>query len=470
MVLSISSVFPVTGRLNEATNITILGEDFGAGISVTVGGESVSNLLVVSPERLTCTVSNALEEDVHDIRVSNAMEIADLENAFVVVFSFPEYPFTDQTFQVIQTRMLNRLPATYEKFEGSSFYDVFSPVSLELQEIYLSLVTSLDLGSLLRSTGSYLEFKGIDLGILKRKSTQAVGEVTFIGTSAIDIRRGFEISNTPADNDESPIIFTTNEAITLAVMGTDYIGTVNVTAVENGKAGNLGIGTINNIVSPLLGLTSVTNAAATGSGSDRESELTFRSRMLAQVLTPPRAGNVENYKQWAREASIYVGKVGVDPLRKDENSGIAMPGTVGVYFLNVDGTAPDSSLIAIVQNYIGPDNEGRGRAPIGANVLVRAPNFIDIHVRVDISPSAGFIAQSVITEVEDVIENYINELEIGANLLYHTLGSRIIATNGVDSISAYYISVANTTPGNTEVNDIIINNTQKSRDGTITVT
>ena len=473
MVLRINSIFPVTGRFNEATNITIIGEDFSSGLSVTIGEQSVANLLVVNATRLTCTIPNDLEEGVYDLSIMSVAEQTELENAFIVAPSFPSYPFNSESFPVIQTRILNRLPNNYEKFEGSTIYDFIAPLSLEFQELYFSLATILDLGSVFRSTGSYLVFKGIETGVVKRGSTKAIGEVTFTGTQAVTIpsteNNRFEVSNTPTDADITPIRFTVNESLTLVLQGASYVGTVGITAIEDGKAGNLDSGAINNIISPIPGLTTVTNANATGSGSDEESELEHRSRILAQALSPARAGNVENYKQWARESSIYVGKIGVDPLRRDENNGTVQPGTVGVYFLNVDGTTPDAALISTVSNYIGPDNEGKGRAPIGADVHVAAPSFVDIHVRVDITASAGFVESSVITVVEEAITNYLYDLNIGDNVLYHTLGSIIISTNGVDSITDYYVSSVNTTPINTDVSDIEINNTQKAQAGTITV-
>ena len=474
MALRINSMFPVTGRFNEATNVTVIGEDFSSGLSVTIGGQNIVNLLIANATRLTCTIPNDLEEGVYDLSIASAVEQTKLENAFVVVPSFPSYPFSNESFPVIQTRILNRLPNNYEKFEGSTIYDLVAPLSLEFQELYFALTTILDLGSVFRSTGSYLLFKGIEAGVVKRGSTKAIGEVTFTGTQAVTIPstedNRFEISNTPTDADIIPIRFILNESLTLVVQGASYVGTVGITAVEDGKAGNLDSGAINNIISPIPGLTVVTNASATGSGSDGESELEHRSRILAQALSPARAGNVENYKQWARESSIYVGKIGVDPLRKDENGGIVQPGTVGVYFLNVDGTAPNAALISIVSNYIGPDNEGKGRAPIGASVYVAASAFVNVHVTVNIVASSGFLESSVITTVEEAITNYLANLDIGDNVLYHTLGSQIIATNGVDSIQDYHISIVNDTPLNSEVADISINNTQKSQAGTITIT
>ena len=467
MVLEINSIVPVTGRLNQATNITLFGTDFGAGATVQIGSTPATNVLIVASDRITCTVPSGLEEESYDIRIEVGTENAILENAFIIVPALPEYPFTDQTYERIQTRILNRLSSKYEKFEGSTIHDFFAPISMEFAETYLSMSTIRDLIFLITSKGAYLDFHGIEYGISRRKATKAKGFVTITATSALTIDKGTRISNTP-DSDEDQVVFITDSKIMLPMKGATYESSVGITAIERGKSGNLAIGFINKLVTLVNEVTNVTNSAVTTGGSNREEDPPYLSRILSQIRTPARAGNVEDYKQWARAASEDVGKVGVDPLRKDEHSGNNQAGEVGVYILKSDDTVPDSALISLVQNYIGPDAEGKGRAPVGANPTVAVPNLINIHVKVDISPSSGFIETEVQEIVKEVIADYINNLDIGENIIYHTLGSIIHTTNGVNLITAYFISSSNTNPA--DVIDIVINNTQKARIGTVTVT
>ena len=469
MALEINSIFPVTGKLNEATNITIKGNDFGAGASVLIGNFSATNVLVVSSDTITCTVPGTLEEDAYNIIIIANNTLAILENAFIVVLDFPAYPFADQGFPTIQSRILARLPANYEKFEGSAIYDLFAPISMEFAEVYLSLGTILDLAFIVNSRGAYLDFHGIDRGIPRRKATKSLGSIKFTGVSTIKVLKGTIVSTTPSNISEQ-IRFITDEDVTLSLSSGSFIGTVNITAVKIGKIGNVVTNTINNLISLVPGITTVTNAAAISGGSDREDDLSYLARILSQIRTPSRAGNIEDYKQWAKAASEYVGKVGIDPLRKDENSGTAQAGTVGVYILNADGGTPSASLIKIVQDYIGPDAEGKGKAPIGANPYVAAASFKQIHVKVNITSLAGFIETDVQNFVEEAIQKYLNNLEIGDNVLYHTLGSVINGVNGVQSITDYNISSVKTTPASTDTSDIEINNTQKVSPGTITIT
>ena len=468
MVLEVSAIVPVIGRLNEATPVRIFGTDFGANPIISVSSISAIDILVISSEEIIFTIPGTLEEGSYALSVSIGSESSSLDNAFTVVESFPEYPFTDQNFQTIQTRILSRLDSKYETFEGSLIYDFYAPLSLEFADNYLALSVILDLAYLVRARGSYLDFRGIEYGISRRKATKAFGEVTFIGTDTITVPKGTRISNTPADN-ITPIEFITDEDVALVLSGANNVGTVGITAVEAGSSGNFPIGSVNRIIDDIDDLTSVTNAARIIAGSDREEDEIYLSRILSQIRTPARAGNIENYKQWAREASEYVGKVGIDPLRKDEMGGTKRNGEVGVYILHPDNTSPTSTLISTVQQYIGPDDEGKGEAPIGAKATVNGATLVSTHVKVTFTASPGFIKSQITSQVMEMIEEFINDLDIGENVLYHNLATVVNNINGVESVSNYAISTSNATPSDSEISDISINNTRKAVSGTITV-
>ena len=68
-------------------------------------------------------------------------------------------------------------------------------------------------------------------------------------------------------------------------------GNLDVEAVVAGAAGNLPVGVILNLVSPISGLGSQANVstAFTG-GADIESIASVRARLLARIQDPPRGG------------------------------------------------------------------------------------------------------------------------------------------------------------------------------------
>ena len=239
-------------------------------------------------------------------------------------------------------------------------------------------------------------------------------------------------------------------------------GTVKITAVDAGKVGNKPADTITRLLDDIPEITNVTNADPIIAGADREDDVFYLARILSQIRTPARAGNIESYKRWARESSEYVGKVGVDALRRDEFAGVKQNGQVGIYILFRDDNIPTQDLIDLVQNYIGPDDMGRGEAPIGATPIVRPPSFVSINVKINITPSPGFIKSQLIDPVGEAIQKFINDLDIGQNVLYHNLATVVNNINGVGSVTGYAISETNNPPNNNEVSDIEINNTQKA--------
>ena len=468
MVLELQAVVPVTGRSGEATNVKLFGTDFGSGITIKIDEEIATNVLVSSNSEITCTFPSDLEEGSHDVTVEIGAEKYTLLNAFIVSETVPEYPFSDQTFAVIQARMLGRMSNKYSKNEGSVIYDFLAPIALELGEFYLGMGSIVDLIYLLTSKGIYLDYKGIEYGVERRKATKAKGIVTLTGTGTITVPEGTIFSNNPANNLVSPIKYVTDEDVTLVSSGGSFTADVKVTAIERGKNTNLPAKAITQILDDVENLSSVNNKNATTGGSDREDDERYLSRILSAIKTPGRAGNVEDYKQWARQASEYVGKVGVDPLRLDE-TGSKKLNEVGVYFLQPDDTVPNAELIKIVSDYIGPDDLGKGQAPIGATPTISAPSFVDVSVKITFTASAGFVKTELTSFVQESIQNFINELDIGEDVRYHDLATHVNNLNGVQGVSDYAISSSNTNPSDTETSDIPINNTQKAQSATITV-
>ena len=469
MVLEIQSIAPVTGRQDRSTNIQLFGTDFGANSVILVGQQRATNILVHNSEEITCTFPSDLENGVHDVTIQIGTDSYILIGAFIVVESFPAPPFQNQTFGNIITRMLGRLDSKYDITEGSFISDFYAPMAMELANGYLSMSSMVGLINLLTSKGVYLDYNGIERGVPRRKATRSIGSVKFIASEMITILAGTVVANTPFSRIE-PTRFETNEDIVLMAEGSAFAGTVEVTAINAGRLGNLPAMAINRLLGEIPdNFTSVVNEEATVAGSNREEDIRYLSRILSQIRTPARAGNVQHYKRWAEEASDYVGRVGVDPLRQDELNS-KMNGTVGIYILHPDNTVPTQELINEVAAYIGPDDTGKGAAPIGAFPTVNAPAFVDINVKITISVETGFVKTDLTLTVQESIEEFINNLDIGENLLYHNLATAVNNIGGVASVSSYAIDETNDPPVDADVDDIEINNTQKARAGTITIT
>lgn len=121
----------------------------------------------------------------------------------------------------------------------------------------------------LSSTGKFI-------GISRKQATRSVGVERFTGTAGTSIPSGYQIAT------DTKIYFVTTESKLIAQSG--YID-VNIQAVSVGSSGNVAANTITKIVSPLIGLNSITNPNETTEGQDQESDTQFRLRYEASTAS-----------------------------------------------------------------------------------------------------------------------------------------------------------------------------------------
>lgn len=458
MVLSITTSIPITAKVGEDTAITLTGTDFTSPLTVKIKGSNIDdvdalNIVVVSATQIICLIPGEIPKGNYNIEVEETVsgDIATLSDGFVVAAAFPTSPYVSETFTNIVTRILQRLPEKYDKREGSTVYDIIAPTAMEIANIYIQLTQVLDFSFVNRTTGVYLDYKGQEFGLTRLPAIKATGTVTFNGVNGTQIPAGTLIGTT-APAGQSPIQFVTDD------LGTISGGSVSiaVTASLAGLSGNVAINAINVMLTSISGITSIANAAATSGGADEETDDFYRARLLRKAREPSHGGNKSDYILWAREASPQVGKVGIDPLGSGN-------GTVDVYFLTRDNLVPDAALITIVQDYIAPlpTAQGGGKAPIGATVDVQAATLDTVDVAVTITALPGFTAADVKTAVDTAIKKFLNDLDIGVDVLYHALSSTIMSVVGVSTMSAYTVDAG--------VIDVVIAASAKATPGTITV-
>lgn len=266
--------------------------------------------------------------------------------------AIPDY-LVGQTEEIIRQRMLDSLPSDLDKTEGSYLYDAIAPAAMEL--FFISIMAQDLLKKGFASTAAsqipgfrspYLTMRAEEHGVFRRDAVKAskTNGIKIIGTPGTIVPPGFKVA-TPADNaTNTPSVefVTTNECI----LDGQGIGYANIEAVEGGVSGNVGAETISLIVSPIDGVTSVTNPEPISGGLDIEDDISLLARYLQRVRNPSSSGNRADYTAWALEVP-GVGAVSVIPVRDG-------PGTVSVAILNSNMEPADQNLIDAVQNYIAP--------------------------------------------------------------------------------------------------------------------
>ena len=475
---TLTSVSPITGRQGDVTRITIIGADFTVGqIPLLIGTNDItflSNIEYISGNVITADVPDILDSGLYHLRLTTGIDtFVDLNDAFVIIPEDPTYPFSD-SFNAIITRILGRLPDSYDTREGQVFYNILSPIAIEIAELKLLMKNVSDLSSIARAVGSYLDFKAVEFGLTRLRPTRAFGNVTFSSNMAFVFSSAdIQVQTKALEPNNTRTTFTLDEGVmgtpvdssgnaVASAMAADfdhYEGTARVVADNLGAGGNFPDDSIDIVSTSGFSGISVKISDAMSGGADREVDEPFRVRLFRRIFSFPRAGNIADYERWAREASDYVGKVNVHPTPTDRGAG-----TVNVYILLRDDTAPTalytddgdlenrdtpnpnaSRILREVQDYIYPDTRG-GTAPIGADVRIRPAQLLTIKASLTVIIVPGFNAETVRENVQAGLVDFINAHDIGEDVSIARLGGFCFTIPGVNNISLLALTSDGTDP------------------------
>lgn len=313
----------------------------------------------------------------------------------------PEY-LVDQTEEGILSRMLEKVPSDMDKSEGSFIWDAQAPVAFMLSEAAIWAQELLRRGFASTAASDNPDFRSPELdlraaehGVTRREAVAASGMVTFTGTAGTTVPAGTLVA-TPADDvsGEASIEYATTALVTLDEQGK---GEAAIRAVNPGRSGNVPACVIQVMASPVSGVSSVMNTEETKSGTDIESDQLLLERFYAKVRNQGTSGNKAQYTQWANEIA-GVGGVEVVPLWKG-------PGTVALYVLDTDKRAASSDIVAAVQKYIDPtqDGQGEGLAPAGPVVTIMPATEVEINISVKVQRTKE--KPSTLDEIKKLIES-----------------------------------------------------------------
>ncbi len=291
------------------------------------------------------------------------------------------------------------------------------------------------------ATGQNLDRLVAILGIRRKQATKATGTVTFSrstpATSDIVIPVGTRVSTA----DGSVVFQTVDEAI--LQQGQTSVDAA-IEAVEPGSHGNVAANTITKLLDPISGIESVNNAFPTSGGSDAESDEELRYRAITYA---PSA-----------KATVYSIKSAL--LQID-----------GVTDVNISEDFGECKVIITVAG--GDDDEITNTIEdvraAGIQVTWQRPSIKTVTVTVSVTKIASYDAATVQANVQTAIDNYINSLQIGEDVVYSDLAKAILAAEGVDDIVSL-----EATDGVTTINAfgqaLTIDANEKAQAGTHTIT
>ena len=330
----------------------------------------------------------------------------------------------------ILQRLLENVPDSYEKGEGSFFYDALMPVAIELEGKYAQQDTLLESGFALTASGEYLEKKVFEQGLVRKAATYATGTIKFYGADMTAVLAGTKVAS---DN----LIFTTTEDILITEAGFKVAGIV---CDAPGSGGNIPAGSIKYMPVTIAGLSNIVQETATSGGYDAETDEELRQRYFDKMTKPATSGNKWDYANWAMEVS-GVGAAKVLPLWDG-------PGTVKVIIIDKDKAAAPLELVNEVEEHI-EDNR-----PVGAEVTVVSAEVLPINVSVTVVLETGTTLEIATPKIEAAIEGYLKSIAFEQSYVsYAHIGGAILNVGG---ISDYEDLTINDTAANIDFAETVI--------------
>ncbi|QQZ62045.1 baseplate J/gp47 family protein [Paenibacillus sonchi] len=341
--------------------------------------------------------------------------------------------YEDQTFEALLERMLDRVPSSLDKREGSIIYDALAPAAAEMAQMYIELDVNSNLFFADTATGEYLERSIAWSGITRRAASKAELKAMFYNSAneLLDIPPGSRFSL-------DLLHYTAVEKLAPR--------TYRLESETAGEEGNRYFGSL----LPIDYIPDLTRGEITAlliPGENAEDDEALRQRYLESVRRPSTSGNKYHYMEWALQID-GVGGARVFPLWNG-------PKTVKVVIVDAAKRPASELLVSQVQQYIDPvSGQGEGQAPVGAVVTVAAAAGKNISVSAKVTLASGYSLQAVIDAFKEILEKYRKEKAFTASYISQSvIGSLLLDTEGVVDYSGLKLNgvTGNVTLSETEV-------------------
>ncbi|MTV47770.1 baseplate j family protein [Heliobacillus mobilis] len=272
----------------------------------------------------------------------------------------------EESEEAIMRRMLARIPADIDKSPGSFIWDALAPMAAELAQVKIEMGRMLNRAFIQSDDcyGPYVKMIAATRGLIPKSCTNATGILHVSGVPGTLIPEG-TIAATTADLQRKipSILFRTKED---GYIGEDGTIDIAIEALEAGVTGNVAAEKIVLLLSPISGVSAVTNISPTSGGTPDENDTELKARFFELVQKPITSGNVYHYLHWAKEVP-GVGGAKVFPLWNG-------PGTVKVAVIDANKEPASTELVERVYYHI------EQLRPIGASVTVSSAKAMSINI------------------------------------------------------------------------------------------
>lgn len=329
--------------------------------------------------------------------------------------------YENVTFEMILQRMLDQVPNTIDKREGSIIYNALAPVAVEVVQMYIEADVILNETFADTATRTYLIKRAAERGVVPNPASNAILKGSF--NKDVPIGSRFSLDDL-------------NYVVTEKIDDFHF----RLMCETEGIEGNKHFGSLIPI-DYIDGLTSAELTEVLIPGEDEEDTESLRIRYFSTLDSQAFGGNIADYKEKVNKIQ-GVGGVKVYPVW---NGG----GTVKLVIINSQYQKPSTELIDEVQTIIDPvTNQGKGigLAPIGHIVTVLGISEQIINITTNITYQEGWTWLDIKEYVEGVIDDYFLELNqswsLNDNVIVRIsqIESRLLNLTGIVDISATAIN------------------------------
>jgi uncharacterized phage protein gp47/JayE len=308
-----------------------------------------------------------------------------------------------------------------------------------LATVWDSLAEVYDAMNPSNATGVQLDNLATIKGLTRLAATRSTVELQLRGVVGTVVPAGSTVSKGSGGDQ-----YTTNEAVTFTA---DHHGagddgaTVDATAVDTGSL-QAPASSIDTIVTPVGGWTSVTNDAAAIPGRDIEtdSELAIRMALSGQIIGSTTLGSIQ-----ARAAEVsWVQYVHVYQNVEDATDGEGRPGhsvEAVVYPAAADATEAQElcqvlfeHVAAGIQTYGSHFQNIEDSQGDTHTIYYEDADEVDVDVNVVIVPSADFPADGL-DQAEEAVSSYLSVLTVGDDALQYKVIAAIAPIEGIVSMT-----------------------------------
>lgn len=338
-------------------------------------------------------------------------------------FNTPKFLLNHSPSDIFGTMKLS-VPSDIDLSQGNHSYNLTYPTALALAELYeYTLPEFLKLAIPEWSYGEMLDEHAKVRGMSRRSATAATGRLTVTGDAGTVIQEG-SLFSTASVNEDPTVDYKALSTVEIPSSGT---ATVNVQCTQTGLVGNAPAGTVIMVSSRITGIASVINDDAISGGTEDETDESLSARIVEYDKSQGDSftGCVADYKRWATSVA-GVGEATVTPA--SDNSG-----TVTIVITDSNGEPATSELCTAVYNYIMAPNAPEERlAPIGAVLVVQAPDEIEVSINATVEISAETTIEAVKEAFLAKLESYLQTAISDGEIKYTRIGSALSATDGVN--------------------------------------